>query len=678
MRNIFISFFLVFVTYGWSQVLVINELDANDTSIDDEEFIEIKSQTPNFTLDGYILVFFNGNNTAEGNNLSYLAFDLAGLKTDGNGLFVMGNKNVFPFPQVVINDGLFQNGPDGVAIYQTSINNFPDKTPATSGFNLVEALVYDTSTNSPVDNDLLMALGETTQYFEGSSSTNLLNSIQRKADGTYESKLPTPRALNDASGVIVNPVTIIVDQIEYNEGDSFFITFTAATNVDTDTNFNITLVNGEFTTGDYSGSTNITISQNTNTASTFIVLLDDFLDEGDEELIIEIENLEQEFQPTSINPAVAGNNFITIRVIDNDFTTAPWGTPLMPTYTFVTSTQPANYYSSLNGKSGQALRDAVTAIIADENTVRTHSYADVYDILAEADQYPLNSNQVWMLYVEQPRSKLDRQTTGSSTGKWNREHTFPRSRADFDEWEDFDDFATGINSFISTSVDSSRHGYSDAHALRVADGGENSRRNNRNYSNNFGAEEYNGAIKEDMSISTSFRGDVARSVMYMELRYNGLTVVNGFPPLPFPRTGELGDLATLLQWHQDDTPDDFEMNRNNIVYQWQRNRNPFIDLPDLVDYIWGDKVGMIYNGALSTDDNELNRFTFYPNPVNNKLIFEGLNSEAKVVVYSIEGRKISTLKIDANNTAQLNLDPGIYLLKVKQNEAIQTKRLVVK
>lgn len=663
----------------WSQTLVINELDANDPSIDDEEFIEIKSNTPNFVLDGYILVFFNGNNTSQGNNLSYLTFDLAGYSTDINGLFVMGNLKVSPFPQVLLTDGLFQNGSDGVAIYQTSVNNFPDRTPATTNFNLIDALVYDTGSNSAVDTDLLNALGETTQYFEGSNTSN---SIQRKADGTYQSKTPTPRAFNDGTGIPLNSIEISVPELSYGEGDSFTINFTADEVVSSDVNFSISLSNGTFTTGDFSGSTNITISAGQNSASTFIVLLDDSEDEGDEQIEIVMSGL--------VEPIVASNNFIQIDVIDNDFVTSPWGTPKNPTYGQVSSTQPVGYYDSLIGKSGQDLRDAIQAIIAEEGVVRTHSYADVTTILKEADQNPNNSNQVWLVYTEDERSKIDFQNSSFSDGKWNREHTFPRSRGDFGDWSDFDDDATGINLFINTNADSTRHANSDAHALRAVDASENSRRSNAHYSNNFstasGIREYNGPA--DLNIDPmnpannngiSFRGDVARGVLFLELRYNGLEIVNGFPSSnDSANDGKLGDLATILQWHEDDAPDDYEMNRNNVVYNWQRNRNLLIDLPDLVDYIWGSRQGEVWMGALSTTENELNSFSFYPNPANNKLTFEGLITDANIEVYSIEGRKVSTLHIDSNNTAILNLASGIYLLKVKQNGAIVTKRLVVK
>ncbi|WP_375234693.1 endonuclease [Winogradskyella sp.] len=679
MRNFSLFVLLFLSALASSQDLVINELDCDTPGIDNLEFIEIKSAMPNQVISNRVLVFFNGSNS--GNDSSYFVIDLDGQKTDGNGILLIGSASVAPYPQIIIPVSVIQNGADAVAIYTGTPDDFPNLTPATIN-NLMDVIVYDTS---DADDTVLLntfradpRFSSLQQINEGSG--NNTNSIKRNNDGTYSVGLPSPRQINEGSGVILNPISVSVDETAYEEGDNFTITFTSELPVSETTTFNITLDNDGFTTGDFSGSTNITFLAGEQTATTFIVLLDDILDEGDEELIIEIQNLEEEFQPTTMtNPPVTGNNFILVRVVDNDFTMAAWGSPLNPTYDQVTSTQPADYYSSLNGKSGQQLRDAITAIIAEEGVVRNYSYATVYNILEDADQNPSNSNEVWMLYTEQTRAKLDRQNTGSSTGKWNREHTFPKSRGDFDEWEDYDKVLTEMNfGFLNTNADSLRHGYSDAHALRVADGPENSRRNNRNYSNNFGDEEYNGAVKSDMSVSTSFRGDVARTTMYMELRYNGLSLVNGFPELPFPRTGELGDLATLLQWHEDDVPDDYEMNRNNIVYEWQRNRNPLIDLPDLVDYIWGDKVGMVYNGALSTDNNELNRFTFYPNPTDNILTFEGVTSSTKIEILSLEGRKVETLKPDSSNNVAVNLASGLYLLKFTDGNQTETKRLVVK
>ncbi|GGI58181.1 endonuclease [Winogradskyella haliclonae] len=664
MRNFtFLLFFLVSF-FAQSQVLVINEIDPDTPSTDDKEFIEIKSLTPNFSTDGYILVFFNGS--TNGGDSSYLAYDLNGYTTDSNGLLVLGNLLVSPFPQVVIPNNVIQNGADAIAIYQASVNDFPEGTLATQT-DLIDALVYDT--NDADDSVLLGLLGETIQYNDNGTTSNP-RSLQRQNDGTYIAATPTPRALNDGSGIVFNTIEISVSSTEYNEGDSFVITFTADQNVTSDVTFNISLNNLTFNSSDFIGSTEITIPNGQNVATTTITITDDSDDEGDEELEIRFLDL--------VEPIAASNNLITVRVVDNDFTMAAWGTPLNPTYDQVTSAQPSGYYSSLNGKAGQDLRDAVQAIIADPNVVRTHSYADVVDILKSADQNPLNSNQVWLVYTEEGRSKLDVQNSSISNGKWNREHTFPRSRGGYDDWEDFDDFATGINSFITTNADSLRHGNSDAHALRAADAGENSRRSNRHYSNNFDSDEYNGPSNIDVTndVGISFRGDVARGVLYLELRYNGLQIVNGFPSSS--PTGNLGDLATLIQWHEDDIPDDYEMNRNNVVYEWQRNRNPLVDLPDLVDYIWGDKVGMVFNGALSTNNEELDRYSFYPNPTQNSLTFQGITQSTIIEVLSIEGRKIETLKPDSSNKVDFRLSSGLYLLKFTDANKTETKRLVIK
>ena len=70
-----------------SAQLVINELDCDTPSIDDKEFIELKSDVPNFPLDGYVVVLFNGSTS--GGNTSYFAIDLDGYTTDVNGLLLI-------------------------------------------------------------------------------------------------------------------------------------------------------------------------------------------------------------------------------------------------------------------------------------------------------------------------------------------------------------------------------------------------------------------------------------------------------------------------------------------------------------------------------------------------------------------------------------------------------------
>jgi hypothetical protein len=105
----------------------------------------------------------------------------------------------------------------------------------------------------------------------------------------------------------------------------------------------------------------------------------------------------------------------------------------------------------------------------------------------------------------------------------------------------------------------------------------------------------------------SFKGDVARGIFFLDVRYNGLEVVNGFPE---GQVGKFGDLATLLNWHKNDPPDDFEMNRNNVVYSWQNNRNPFIDMPDLAEYLWGNKKGETWQNPSKTAEDKLDNLGY--------------------------------------------------------------------
>ena len=653
MRTILVILMALIFTQFSSAQVVINELDCDTPGTDTLEFIELKTPLPNTSLDGYVLVLFNGSSS--GMDSSYYAKDLDGVTIDENGLLVLGSTTLIPFPQVIIPSNLIQQGADAVAIYQADDTDFPEGTLATTT-NLIDALVYET--DDPEDATLQSLLGETSQIDEDLNGNKTTESIQLDNDGiNYTVTTPTPRQLNDGSGVIFNPITISTLDTQYGEGEAFDITFTANNNVTEDTTFSFTLNNFGFTTADYTGNTTVTILNGQNSVTTTITLVDDAFNEGDEELLIKFSNL--------TSPNIPNNNFIKIRAVDNDFIVEAYGTPLNPTYGLVSSTQPGGYYDPIDGLSGTNLRDALQGIIADPATVRAQTYSDVFNILKDADVNPENSNQVWLVYTEQGRAKLDQQTTGNNFGKWNREHTFPRSRGGFNDIEE-DQIADGINIFWETKADSLRHANSDAHALRAADGPENSNRSNQHYG------QYNGPA----GTLGSFKGDVARSVLFLDVRYNGLDIVNGFPTTT--GNGELGDLATLLDWHRNDPPDDYEMNRNNVVYTWQFNRNPFIDQPDLVEYIWGNNVGDTWNNSLSTESFQEERIVLYPNPVKDELFISGISGTYKLSVLSSEGRLLQTETLENNATLKLNLSSGLYLVKIETEGKILTRKIIVR
>lgn len=649
-KGLFLIFSLLFSVLTSAQV-VINELDSDTPSTDDKEFIELKSATPNFSLDNYILVLFNG--TGSNKNLSYYVIGLDGFVTDENGIIVIGNTLVSPYPNKLLPNNIFQNGPDGVGLYKGNYFDFPDLTLATTK-NLVDALVYDTKDADATE--LMALLGVTAQIDEDENNLKTTQSIQRKSDGTYETKAPTPGKNNDGSGTQFNGVKINVIEKQLNEGQSFDITFTTETNVTTDLAFNFTLNSGSFTNADFSGNLNVLIPKNNNSFTTKITIIDDDLDEGDELAKIKFESLPKGF--------VRLNDAIEIRIIDNDFGTSAWGTPLNPTFGKVSNTAPMDYYTSLEGKSGVNLQQALQDIIANPAVVHAQNYGDVTDILKIADQNPLNNNEVWMMYVEKPISKFYFQETGINTGKWNREHIYPQSRGGFSDGTS--SIADGIDVWLPTNANDILAGHGDAHHIRAEDGPENSSRNNKDYGEYVGPKNTKG----------SWQGDVARSLFYMAVRYNGLTLLNGNPDNT--TVGQLGDLALLLQWNKSDRSDDFEMNRNNFIYTWQLNRNPFIDYPELADYIWGDKVGQPWFSSLSTKDFLNSKIVIYPNPAKDYIAISGISTLTKIEIYNVAGAVIYQSSITSDAKIRLNLANGIYYAKMSAAENTTIKKIIIK
>jgi hypothetical protein len=176
--------------------IVINEVDSDQPGMnaDAGEFVELYG-TPNASLDGLTVVFFNGNNAT---NASYLAFDLDGYITDSNGFFVLGNIGVSQ-ATIIFNDGLLQNGADAVAIYLGNAIDFQSSVP--TSVNLIDAVVYGTADQADQDIIDILTPGEI-QVNEGPGNNNF-SSISRIPDGgapfassTYVAQTPTPGTFN--------------------------------------------------------------------------------------------------------------------------------------------------------------------------------------------------------------------------------------------------------------------------------------------------------------------------------------------------------------------------------------------------------------------------------------------------------------------------------------------------
>ncbi|MCF6317664.1 MAG: hypothetical protein L3J83_00035 [Proteobacteria bacterium] len=223
-----LSAFLVLMMALSSQAqIVINEVDADQTGTDAQEFVELFGP-PNTALDGMVLVFFNGSNDE-----SYNAVDLDGQTTDANGFFVYGSMSV---PNVDLDAGavtnLIQNGADAVALYTGDDTDFPGGTAPTAA-NIIDALVY--GTNDPDDAGLLILTPGQPQINEDCGIDKDIESNSRSPDGgaalvtsTYVQQTPTP-------GVSNNPppaANISIDDVTQAEGNAGTTTFDFTVSID--------------------------------------------------------------------------------------------------------------------------------------------------------------------------------------------------------------------------------------------------------------------------------------------------------------------------------------------------------------------------------------------------------------------------------------------------------------
>lgn len=247
--------------------------------------------------------------------------------------------------------------------------------------------------------------------------------------------------------------------------------------------------------------------------------------------------------------------------------------------------QPLNYYSSAYGLSGTALKSALHDIIDDHTELE---YGTIKTVIRQADQDPNNPNNIILLYTGNSISKWDFASDPNNPANndfWNREHVWAKSHGNFGPDGDYTD--RGANT--------------DAHHLRPVDMTMNSARGYKDF-NTGGTVVNNGTTPTDCYSTTNsweprdeVKGDVARMIFYMATRYEGgnslagfpepdLEVVNSVGTFPLP---QMGKLDTLLAWHAQDPVDDFELNRNDVIYNWQGNRNPYIDHPEFVEIVFG-------------------------------------------------------------------------------------------
>ncbi len=315
--------------------------------------------------------------------------------------------------------------------------------------------------------------------------------------------------------------------------------------------------------------------------------------------------------------------------------------------TIALSDPPPGYYDTVSFTSQDALRTSLHYVIDGHTKIPyTSSSTDTWDVLELADQDPLNSGHILDLYRNRSIAK-----EGGGNDYYNREHSWP-------------------NSYGFPDDGYSNKPYTDCHHLFLCDISYNSNRGSNifddctsgctaRYTDTYNGESGVNYFRSDSPVGIwetwdSRKGDVARACLYMDVRYEGdngepdLILVDDPALIVSCQTGDnesvgyMGLLSVLLQWHEDDPVDDRERSRNDIVYQYQHNRNPFIDHPEWVALIFGDDptdvpVDLPAVASIAA---------VYPNPCNpsTQVIFSLAQAgPVQIEVYGLDGRRVRTL-----------------------------------
>jgi endonuclease I len=214
------------------------------------------------------------------------------------------------------------------------------------------------------------------------------------------------------------------------------------------------------------------------------------------------------------------------------------------------------------------LKQALHAIIRGHTVI---PYGSLFTPLRELWADPANTSNVILTYSL---------TSVSGAGGWNREHLWPRARGNSaasgpDDSDLFHVVPTDVSvnaergSLFFDQSNPADPGYRiPAHPLATQASRDS----------------------DSWQPAAAERGDIARAMFYMDVRYNGSDAeTTDMELVSFPPSGsQMGNLNTLLLWHAQDPPDEAERARNDLIFsRYQGNRNPFIDHPEFATAIWG-------------------------------------------------------------------------------------------
>lgn len=232
-----------------------------------------------------------------------------------------------------------------------------------------------------------------------------------------------------------------------------------------------------------------------------------------------------------------------------------------------------DYYLSMSGHLDHTFKTTLHTLLKNTHKTQLSYTPGVWDALKKIDEDPNNQENILCIYTGRSIPKANQDKGSSGTNIWNREHMWPNSHGFSSK-----DYAA----------------YTDIHHLFASEKNINATRGNKdfNYVENGNSDSYGNKWNSTFfEPRDEVKGDIARAMFYMVVRYADpnelvLSLVNQTTSSSSNKTGQLGYLNVLLQWHKMDPVSEKEKQRNEIIYSLQGNRNPFIDYPDWVNLLY--------------------------------------------------------------------------------------------
>ena len=353
---------------------------------------------------------------------------------------------------------------------------------------------------------------------------------------------------------------------------------------------------------------------------------------------------------------------------------------------------PVNYYQSASGLTCSALKTAVAGIISNGSVELL--YSDLWATYPRTDKKRNDANTadvVWDMYSDNPGGPdpytftfiTDQCGQYNKEGDcYNREHTFPQS------WfNELTPMKSDMNHVFPTDgeVNGIRSNFPFGEVSSVSITTRNGSK--LGTGNNFG---YTGTVFEPIN---EYKGDIARAVLYMSVRYENLIsswinngnandILNGTSYPVF----DSWQLRLLYKWHTQDPVSDKELRRNDSVFVIQKNRNPFIDRPEWVYDMWSC-TGLLMPTSAPETTIPHKGLTLFPLPAGPSETItvrwdRPLTENTNLQVVSFTGQIMNTFQIKRGSIdtqlKNLRLPSGIYLIKLHSEKIYQTAHLIIR